>query len=172
MVDIPGLLLILRIALNPITYPKLFLPTVLLIVPLLSGCGDVKCWPICGSSSSGVTAEVVEEVVEVVIEDCSGLMNCNGTYSSASNADAKWTGACIVSKVTEADGYVKVHFNAPSANCGFADVRATGDVGSKRKLYTYNYDVNDREYMVNYLGTDVFDLLCLEGGVVSECAGD
>ena len=168
MRDIPGFLLILRIALNPMTYPKLFLPTVLLIEPLLSGCGDVKCWPICGSSSSGVTAEVVE----VVIEDCSGLMNCNGTYSSASNADAKWTGACIVNNVTEADGYLKVYFNAPSANCGFADVRATGDVGSKWKLYTNNYDVNERKYVVNYLGTDVFGLLCLEGGVAGECTGD
>ena len=97
-------------------------------------------------------------------------MNCNGTYSNASDADAKWTGACVVSKVTEADGYVKVHFNSPAANCGFSDIRASGDVGSKWKLYTNNYDVNEREYMVKYLGEDVFDLLCLDGGVASECA--
>ena len=108
-------------------YQKLFLPAVLLIVPLLSGC-DAKCWPICSESSSGVTEEVV--TAEVVIIDCSGPNSCSGTYSSASDDDAKWTGACVVSKVTEPDGYLKVHFNAPTENCGFADVRATGDVGS------------------------------------------
>ena len=146
------------------TFQKLFLTTVplILIIPLLSGC-DGKCWPLCGSSSSGTTTEVV-------VADCSGLMNCEGTYSTASDTGAKWVGACVVNNVTQAGGYVKLHFDSPAANCGFRTIRASGDVGSKWKIYTDNYDVNDRKYMVKYLGTDVFDLLCLEGGVASKCA--
>ena len=154
------------------TFQKLFLTTMplILIIPLLSGC-DAKCWPLCGSSSSGTTTEVeeVEEVEEVVIEDCSGPMNCEGTYSTASDTGAKWVGACVVNNVTEAGGYVKLHFDSPAANCGFRTIKASGAVGKKWKVYAENYDVNDREYMVNYFGTDVFDLLCLEGGV--ECYG-
>ena len=150
------------------TSPRQFLTivTLVLIIPLLSGC-DPKCWPLCGSSSSGTTTEVV-------IKDCSGPNSCNGTYSSASSADAKWTGACVISTTsTESDGSFKINFNTPTANCGFASIKAEGDVVTKWRAYTkFESEHIDREFMVKYLGEDVFDLVCYMSGVVSECSED
>ena len=88
----------------PLNLMRLSLIVVLAIV--LTGCSsdDIKCWPFCSSSSSGVTT-TIETVAATTETTCTDVASITVTYPAGGESlgggthTVKWTKSCSVEKV-------------------------------------------------------------------------
>ena len=128
-----------------------FLIAAVLSLALVGGCGK-------SSSTDSGTDEEAETACST--KDCGKGDSCEGTYSTLSCDDKKWTGVCTVNQIDSGD-WTKIWFEDQNS-CGFDWIRAKGAVGRDWATLASG---SAKEAMVESKGEDVFQFRICTNGV-------